>query len=146
MENAKSLMMGATGATGGTAINHDSTEPKANNPKESTSSYVEHHVPREEGTVYARDYKGTGPAFVLMHGFPDNLHIWDDLIPYLVASGRRVVTFDFLGFGASDKSAGDDYRFYLSESLTKSVQQSCCCCEGHAASRSTICWMALSAR
>ena len=37
-------------------------------------------------------------------------------------------------------------RFYLSESLTKSVQQSCCCCEGHAASRSTICWMALSAR
>jgi hypothetical protein len=38
------------------------------------------------------------------------------------------------------------YRFYLSESLTKSVQQSCCCCEGHAASRSTICWMALSAR
>ena len=37
-------------------------------------------------------------------------------------------------------------EFYLSESLTKSVQQSCCCCEGHAASRSTICWMALSAR
>ena len=28
----------------------------------------------------------------------------------------------------------------------QSVQQSCCCCEGHAASRSTICWMALSAR
>ena len=39
-----------------------------------------------------------------------------------------------------------EFRFYLSESLTKSVQQSCCCCEGHAASRSTICWMALSAR
>jgi haloalkane dehalogenase len=46
-----------------------------------------------------------------MHGFPDNLHIWDDLIPYLLESGRRVVTFDFLGFGASDKLAGAVYSF-----------------------------------
>jgi haloalkane dehalogenase len=76
-----------------------------------TSRFTEHHIPRGEGSVYARDYAGTGPAFVLMHGFPDNLHIWDDLIPYLVASGRRVVTFDFLGFGASDKPAGTVYSF-----------------------------------
>jgi haloalkane dehalogenase len=73
--------------------------------------FSEHHIPREEGRVYARDYAGSGPAFVLMHGFPDNLHIWDDLIPYLVASGRRVVTFDFLGFGASDKLSGTIYSF-----------------------------------
>jgi haloalkane dehalogenase len=74
-------------------------------------SFVEHLVPREQGRVYARDYKGAGSAFVLMHGFPDNLHIYDDLIPYLVAGGRRVVTFDFLGFGASDKSPGAGYSF-----------------------------------
>jgi haloalkane dehalogenase len=67
--------------------------------------FSEHHIPRGEGRVYARDYAGAGPAFVLMHGFPDNLHIWDDLIPHLTASGRRVVAFDFLGFGASDKPA-----------------------------------------
>jgi hypothetical protein len=24
-----------------------------------------------------------------MRGFADNLHIWDDVIPYLVPSGRR---------------------------------------------------------
>jgi len=75
------------------------------------TKFSEHHIPRGEGTVYARDYAGDGPAFVLMHGFPDNLHIWDDLIPYLVASGRRVVTFDFLGFGASDKPSGATYSF-----------------------------------
>jgi pimeloyl-ACP methyl ester carboxylesterase len=92
-------------------MNHDLTEAKANNRMESTSFFVEHHVPREDGKVYARDYKGAGPAFVLMHGFPDNLHIWDDLVPYLIASGRRVVTFDFLGFGASDKPAGAAYSF-----------------------------------
>src|SRR5271170_2840978 len=111
MGNTKTVVTGATGATGGVAINHHSTEAKTNNRMESTSSFVEHRVPREEGKIYARDYKGAGPAFVLMHGFPDNLHIWDDLIPYLVASGRRVVTFDFLGFGASDKPAGVAYSF-----------------------------------
>ena len=41
-----------------------------------------------------------------MHGFPDNLHIYDYLIPHLVARGRRVVAFDFLGFGEFDKPAG----------------------------------------
>src|SRR2546423_14945601 len=74
-------------------------------------AFTEHRIPRGEGSLYARDYAGTGPAFVLMHGFPDNLHIWDDLIPYLVASGRRVVAFDFLGFGASDKPSGASYSF-----------------------------------
>jgi pimeloyl-ACP methyl ester carboxylesterase len=74
-------------------------------------AFTEHRISRGGGSVYAREYAGTGPAFVLMHGFPDNLHIWDDLIPHLVASGRRVVTFDFLGFGASDKPAGAAYGF-----------------------------------
>ena len=46
-----------------------------------------------------------------MHGFPDNLHIYDDLVPYLVAGGRRVVAFDFLGFGASEKPSGASYSF-----------------------------------
>ena len=74
-------------------------------------AFIEHRIPRGQGNVYARDYDGTGPAFVLMHGFPDNLHIYDDLIPYLTKAGRRVVAFDFLGFGASDKPAEASYSF-----------------------------------
>jgi haloalkane dehalogenase len=92
-------------------MTHDSTKTKSVNRIDGAPSFVEHHFPRDEGKVYARDYSGAGPAFVLMHGFPDNLHIWDDLVPYLTASGRRVVTFDFLGFGASDKPAGAAYSF-----------------------------------
>ncbi|MCG2626282.1 alpha/beta hydrolase [Bradyrhizobium sp. WYCCWR 13023] len=68
-------------------------------------------VETPSGGVYARDYAGTGPAFVMMHGFPDNLHIYDDLVPRLTRAGRRVVTFDFLGFGASDKSQEGGYSF-----------------------------------
>jgi alpha/beta hydrolase fold len=83
----------------------------ADNHMDTKPSFIEHYVPREQGRVYVRDYAGTGPAFVLMHGFPDNLHIYDELIPHLVAAGRWVVTFDFLGFGASDKPAGANYGF-----------------------------------
>jgi haloalkane dehalogenase len=74
-------------------------------------AFTEHRIPQGQGNVYARDYAGAAPAFVLMHGFPDNQHIYDELIPYLVAAGRRVVAFDFLGFGSSDKPAGATYSF-----------------------------------
>lgn len=74
-------------------------------------TFSEHRIPRGYGSLNARDYAGEGPTFVLMHGLPDNQHIWDDLIPHLVVSGRRVITFDFLGFGASDKPAGAPYSF-----------------------------------
>src|SRR5258707_6279668 len=43
----------------------------------------------------------------MMHGFPDNLHIYDRFIPAL--HGRQVITFDFLGWGASDKPT--DYAY-----------------------------------
>ncbi|WP_295992263.1 alpha/beta fold hydrolase [Rugamonas sp.] len=75
------------------------------------NTFQEHHIAREQGSIYVRDYPGTGPAFVLMHGFPDNLHIYDYLVPHLTATGRRVVAFDFLGFGKSDKLPGAAYSF-----------------------------------
>jgi haloalkane dehalogenase len=89
----------------------DAIQKEAHERLNEPSPFVEHHVLREQGRIYVRDYAGAGPAFVLMHGFPDNLHIWDGLIPYLRESGRRIVTFDFLGFGASDKPAGAVYTF-----------------------------------
>jgi haloalkane dehalogenase len=78
--------------------------------RDGAPSFVAHHIDRGPGRIYVRDYAGAAPAFVLMHGFPDNLHIWDDLVRHLVAAGRRVVAFDFLGFGASDKP-GAGYSF-----------------------------------
>jgi haloalkane dehalogenase len=83
------------------------TNAKANR----TPTFSEHYVPQGQGRVYARDYPGAAPAFVLMHGLPDNSRIYDDLIPYLVAAGRRVIAFDFLGFGVSDKPDGASYGF-----------------------------------
>lgn len=72
-----------------------------------SSGSTEHLVPRANAHLYVRDYAGKGPAYVLMHGFPDNFHIYDRLIPLL--RGRHVVTFDFLGWGASEKPS--DYNY-----------------------------------
>jgi pimeloyl-ACP methyl ester carboxylesterase len=71
-------------------------------------SYTEHMIERGPYHLYAREYPGEEPAIVLMHGFPDNLHLYDRLLPWLSPS-RRVVTFDFLGWGASEKPAGYPY-------------------------------------
>src|SRR6266516_5611696 len=73
-----------------------------------TLSYTEHVVKRGPYHMYAREYPGEEPAIVLMHGFPDNMHLYARLLPRLITS-RRVVTFDFLGWGESDKPAGYPY-------------------------------------
>jgi haloalkane dehalogenase len=65
-------------------------------------SFTEQFVRRDQHRIYVREYAGEEPAIILMHGFPDNLHLYDRLVPYL-SPARRVVTFDFLGWGASDK-------------------------------------------
>src|SRR5919204_421331 len=71
-------------------------------------AYVETWVPRGEHRIYFRDHPGEEPAVVLMHGFPDNLHLYDRLVPRMNPP-RRVITFDFLGWGRSDKPGGYPY-------------------------------------
>jgi pimeloyl-ACP methyl ester carboxylesterase len=68
----------------------------------------EAQVQRGRHRIYAREYPGQDPPVVLLHGFPDNLHLYDRLVPHLHPP-RRVVAFDFLGWGASDKPTG--YRY-----------------------------------
>jgi pimeloyl-ACP methyl ester carboxylesterase len=70
-------------------------------------SFVEPVVHRGQHRIYVKEYPGEEPSIVLMHGFPDNLHLHDRLVPYL--SSRRVVTFDFLGWGASEKPTNYPY-------------------------------------
>jgi haloalkane dehalogenase len=71
-------------------------------------NFTERFVQRDHQRIYAREYPGEEPAIILMHGFPDNLHLYDRLVPYL-SPPRRVITFDFLGWGGSDKPLGYPY-------------------------------------
>jgi pimeloyl-ACP methyl ester carboxylesterase len=70
--------------------------------------YREGSVRRGRHRIHIREYAGQEPTIVLMHGFPDNLHLYDRLFAHL-SPPRRVVAFDFLGWGASDKPDGFAY-------------------------------------
>jgi hypothetical protein len=51
-------------------------------------TYQETFVQRDQHRIYVRDHAGTEPAIILMHGFPDNVHLYDRL-----SRPRRVVLF-----------------------------------------------------
>jgi haloalkane dehalogenase len=65
-------------------------------------------VARGPYRLHAEVVPGTGVPVVLMHGFPDNTHLYDRLVPHM-AGRRPVVRFDFLGWGRSDKPVGYPY-------------------------------------
>ncbi len=71
--------------------------------------YRDRFVQRGPYRLHVREQAGAEPAIVLMHGFPDNHHLYDRLVPYL--RDRHVVVFDFLGWGESDKPHDYDYTF-----------------------------------
>ncbi len=54
---------------------------------------------------------GTGPAVLLLHGFPELWYAWHRLLPALARAGFRAIAPDLRGYGASDKpSEIDAYR------------------------------------
>jgi pimeloyl-ACP methyl ester carboxylesterase len=73
------------------------------------SGFEDRFVPRGAHRIHVRERAGAGPPIVLPHGFPDNHHLYDRLLPHL--GDRHVVVFDFLGWGDSDKPKGYDYTF-----------------------------------
>jgi pimeloyl-ACP methyl ester carboxylesterase len=64
-----------------------------------------------ERQIFTRSIGG-GPALTLLHGFPSCSHDWAKVAPALAAD-HRLLLFDFLGFGASEKPV--DHRYSLHE-------------------------------
>ena len=64
-------------------------------------------VARPAGELAVADYPGAEPAIIVMHGFPDRRTINEPLAQHL--TGRRVLLFDFLGYGESDKPVAHTY-------------------------------------
>ncbi len=86
------------------------------------NSFVTHKIKRGKYTLSAREFgvrhKGKAPTILLMHGFPDSQHLYDELIPYL-SKKRHVISFDYLGWGDSDKPYSHNYN---TKSLIEDMQ------------------------
>lgn len=73
-------------------------------------AFVAHEIRRDGFTISAREFGANAdakaPTIVLMHGFPDNQHLYDRVAPAL-GQHHRVITFDFLGWGDSTTPPAD---------------------------------------
>ena len=58
---------------------------------------------------------GSGPAVLLIHGWPTSSYLWRNVMP-AIAEHNRVIAIDLPGFGASDKPADAPYDFGYFES------------------------------
>jgi len=62
---------------------------------------------------------GTGPAVLLLHGFPEFWYSWRYQIPALAKAGFRVIALDLRGYNESAKPVGR--KSYRIETLTDDV-------------------------
>ncbi len=60
---------------------------------------------------------GSGPVLVFLHGYPDNLQIWCNLLP-LLSDKFETVAFDWPGTGYSDEWAGGSTPSHLADRTT----------------------------
>jgi pimeloyl-ACP methyl ester carboxylesterase len=62
------------------------------------------------GIEIALDDVGTGPAVVMIHGWPEMKYSWRHQLPALAEAGYRALAFDCRGYGGSSKP--DDVAAY----------------------------------
>lgn len=63
--------------------------------------------------------QGRGPLLTLLHGFPTSSHDWAETIAQL--PDLDTLTFDFLGFGDSDKPQDHDYSIHEQADLVEAM-------------------------
>ena len=59
---------------------------------------------------------GSGPAVILLHGYPDNLQVWSELAPRLAAQ-FQVIALDWPGLGLSEAWTGGATPFDFARRL-----------------------------
>ena len=69
--------------------------------------------------IFVRDRPGAGPPMLLLHGYPSSSYDWRHAFELL--PGRRLTTFDFLGFGLSDKPREHVYSLLGQADVTQAV-------------------------
>jgi len=73
------------------------------------------------GAEIAAEVRGSGPAIVLLHGFPETRLMWRDIAPVL-AESCTVVTADLRGYGESSApGGGPEHENYAKRALAQDI-------------------------
>ena len=59
---------------------------------------------------YAEAGPSTGPAVILLHGWPYDIHSYEEVVPLLSAKGYRVIVPYLRGYGTTRFLSGDTFR------------------------------------
>src|SRR6185369_9127728 len=77
-------------------------------------------LPTGETSIFLR-WAGSGPALLLLHGFPQTHLMWRDIAP-LLADDFTVVCADLRGYGRSGCPASDaDHSPYAKRALARDM-------------------------
>ena len=77
-------------------------------------------LPGTDGVQLSAAVGGSGPALVLLHGFPQTSLMWRSVAPELAAD-RTVICPDLRGYGASDAPPADGPETYSARSMAADV-------------------------
>jgi pimeloyl-ACP methyl ester carboxylesterase len=69
--------------------------------------------------IFVHEQAGSGVPLLLLHGYPSSSYDWQRLLDRL--PGRRVLAFDFLGFGLSDKPPDHVYSLLGQADLAEAI-------------------------
>lgn len=82
--------------------------------------FASQSVDTEEATIFCRT-GGSGPALLLMHGYPQNHHMWHKVAPALAEHFTLVIP-DLRGYGASSApAAGADHAAYSKRAMARDM-------------------------
>ncbi len=70
-------------------------------------SFLDQHILIDGVRLAYRD-RGEGQHVVFVHGTPSYSYEWRDVVPHVEAAGFRVITYDLLGYGASERPLDRD--------------------------------------
>jgi pimeloyl-ACP methyl ester carboxylesterase len=70
-------------------------------------TFLDRHLLVDGVRLAYRD-RGEGDPVVFVHGTPSYSHEWRHVVPAVEAAGHRVVTYDLLGYGASERPLDRD--------------------------------------
>jgi pimeloyl-ACP methyl ester carboxylesterase len=84
------------------------------------AGFDQHHVPVADGVSLHTAVGGSGPAVVLLHGFPQTHLMWRHVAADLAAD-HTVICPDLRGYGASDKPAETDGTGYSKRTMAADV-------------------------